>query len=87
MFMEQVHNKQVASVDFFPTQCISSIGSNGVIRESFTVCNDSLMRVMLFIQHTVTGGLWVGQQDFSSQSVAHCIQRILFLKTLLTKMT
>ena len=56
MFMEQVHNKQVASVDIFPTQCSSSIGSNGVIRVSFTVRNDSLMRVMLFIQHTVTGG-------------------------------
>ena len=53
MFMEQSHNKQVASVDIFPTQCSSSIG---VIRVSFTVRNDSLMRVMLFIQHTVTGG-------------------------------
>ena len=56
MFMEQSHNKQVESVDIFPTQCSSSIGSNGVIIVSFTVRNDSLMRVMLFIQHTVTGG-------------------------------
>ena len=56
MFMEQSHNKQAASVGVFPTQCSSSIGSNGVIIVSFTVRNDSLMRVMLFIQHTVTGG-------------------------------
>ena len=56
MFMEQSHNKQVASVDIFPTQCSSSIG---VIRVSFTVRNDSLMRVMLFVQHKVTGWLWV----------------------------
>ena len=61
MFMEQSHNKQVASVDIFPTQCSSSIGSNGVIIVSFTVRNDSLMRVMLFIQHTVTGWLWVNK--------------------------
>ena len=61
MFMEQSHNKQAASVDIFPTQCSSSIGSNGVIRVSFTVRNDSLMRVMLFIQNTVTGGLWVNK--------------------------
>ena len=61
MFMEQSHNKQAASVDIFPTQCSSSIGSNGVIRVSFTVRNDSLMRVMMSIQHTVTGWLWVNK--------------------------
>ena len=76
MFMEQSHNKQVASVDIFPTQCSSSIGSNGVIRVSFTVRNDSLMRVMLFIQHTVTGSQ-IPQPTFGSGLGLQCAYTVV----------